>query len=97
MPPNTTHPLTAHYAQKVLLRLTNNPARFSLGYIVLTFGIRTYAIALVPHQPHTKRCAGFARRYGPGWRNTRHGQFLASRVCHPRMRTPTMAKSMEGA
>ena len=27
---------------------------------MLPFGIRTYAIVLVPHRTHTKRCAGHA-------------------------------------
>ena len=56
---------------RVFMKLTPNSARFSLGYIVLTFGIWSYAIDLLPHRSHTKRCAGFAGGYGPGWRNTR--------------------------
>ena len=49
-----------------MLRLTNNPARFSLGYIVLTFGIRSCAIDLAPHHLHTKRCNGFTEEVRGG-------------------------------
>ena len=62
------------------IELSPTPHGSPHGYIALTFGkarkgIRTYAIVLVPHRSHTKRCAGFAGRYGPGWRHTRLWQF----------------------